>query len=1152
MTRLHRQLIVGLLLLIGMAAPLLAQNAAPKQGGLRAEDIHLSAGRAAAENRDFERAIRHFREALRRIPKDPAARKEFADLLFRAGYADEALETYDGLLKEQPHRVDIRYAAVDAVMASDDWEGVLKRLDAFPANARTERRYRLRRARAYGRTKQWSRAIPIYKALVDEAPEKRESHKEYLGVLLAAYRWDDLQSQTRRYLKLWPKDPDVRLYSADLLLNQDRVEEATALLEKLSRDPKTASDPILARLADLRLACGVPGERVRSELEHATRGRKAPLIRARLAVMYAYDAQFHQAFKSLHQAIRQGADPTETLATRAEIHTIGGMYRTSLKQFELLIKIDRASSRALKDTARAAAPIHRGEEARTALRRAVITYPGDMDATYQYIALLEKRGELKEALAIVDTIADSQPKNATTRLLRGRLLVADGRKGEAKADYEFVTQLLLTHGVTGAMRKGRIFKNNMALVPSAVWITVCKRSPNDHAALAQLAKAFYREAQLGNSYDAWEKAVKAAPTKDAYRIGLVEALVARGLLAVKGSRQRLAEEMPRLVASTRLARADQARLAELLVKLEHWEDARIVTGRMLEDAPDDVHALSLHVGALLFLEREAEARKLLDEFLIRKPITPVAEFRLWTRLGALAITREDAAYPISMTGLKALLARNPKNLDIRQAIGWLATINKDYDEGRKALDSVLAELPEDANALLWRARLESWDTEYSTAIEYYDRYAKVNPGDRRLVLERARVLSWDLRYEDAWAEYTRGIREDGATDPPRDTDSAWAWTLYLEREAKKYKWNKREWHAIDTYDRLIAIQPEEPEILFDRGQMDTTLNFSRRAADYYERTILLAPGHSQARAALDYERHRLNASIRETFSYRDEKGFNNRFQIEEFLLTTTLWSPELGDILCDDMWWAGFEYEHGWYRFKNFPSVDAERYKFMLRKRFYSGLQLDAWFKRSWYSRVAHHTTNYALEANYKAFDFLRTHASFTREDILENFNTIAQETYRYNYKVGLGADLTRRLSVDAWGAWVHVSDGNDGRRARANAEYELLLYPTLLKLAYSVEYWDYDRTNQVYFSPNDFFQHGPALHWRHYLQDEHYVGTNELYYGIKLPLMIDNHGDAYFNLGLEFLWDITNQWQLGADATFIRSNPYDGTFCTAWLRYRF
>lgn len=1117
------------------------------------KDVLVRAARTAVDRRDWPAALARFREALELDAKDMELRKEFAGVLFQAGEVQNALEEYDRILEAKPNRKDIQDAVVEVCMAIRDFDGTLQRLLKYHPGREKERRFRLRLARAYVWTHQSARGVPIFAALVKDDADDQAVFSEYLSALLDANQWDDFATESQRYRKKWPDDKKITLNLVDVLRRQDRIPEALKVLEGLVRDPKAAPDGAWLRLADLRLGCGREPAEVRRMLENAAKGRKAPMIRARVALLYGYDGAFHHAFDSLKQAEQEGAKPELMEATAAELFSLGLMHRTAFEQFNGHWERGWKTVRVLKGIATAALPLYRDDKAKTALRRALILFPDDRDATHRYVLLLEERGETRAGLDVINSVLAKIPDNPTARLLRGRLMKSMGRTGEAAKDFDFVGAHIIEKGTTGVVETGILMRQYLDLTPPDVWRKVCAQRPEDTTARAHLAAALYRDGLLKEAVKEFAAVVKAQPDRPAYRLGLIEALEAEGIAADPQKRQRVEAELDALADTSRLRRPELARLAEFLVQLEHWEAVVRVTAEMLRRQPDDAHGTALHAGALMALGRTGEADAAIARYLAMGPANLPAQFRLWTRLGSIGRGGEkDTAFRAAITRLELLAQQFSKNPDILYAAGWLAATHRDFASARRFLDAVLDRIPDDAEALLWRARLESWDENYDESLDYYARYEKANPGDRQLCLERARVLGWALNYDESLEEYTRGIRGLGAADPVPEGGDEWARALYLEREAKRENWNQRERHAIEYYDQLLELRPEDPEIIFDRGQMATRLGFSRPAEGFYERALFLAPGHTQAADALDYERTRRRARIIERYDFRKEKGFSNLFEITEHLWTTTVWSPELSLGWLGDMWWFGLESQIAFYEFEDFPDPVGLRGRVLARKRFYNGLQLDFWLRESRYSRPVHSTTNLALEARYKAFDCLETLIGYDRQDVIENYRTIANETQRNRFRLGLAGDVTDRLRIETEGAYLYYEDDNNAIRAKGNISYKLLKYPRVLKLAYGVEYWDYEKQDRVYFSPHEFVQHGPSLHWRHYLNKEHYAGANELYYGIKVPLMFDNNGDTYAGVGLEFLWDITRKWQLAASFDGTWSNPYTGYFGTVWLRYRF
>ncbi len=1110
-------------------------------------ELLIRSARTAARRRDWEPALNRFEEALPLCPDDADLQKEYAGILYQSGNAAKALDEYDRILETRPDRADVQDAAVEVCMAVQDFESVLERLLEYRPGREKERDFRLRLARAFTWTDQPDRAAPVYAGLVREDPSSRTVYNEYLNALLAAHFWGEFDEQSKLYLERFPDDERVQLFRVDALLLHDKVPEALSLLEGLIKDPKAAPEEAWLRAADLYLAVGRSPAEVGKMLERAAAGRSAPKLRARLALLSAYDGAFHAAFSHLSAAAQMGASEDLLASTRAELFALGQMQRTALDCFESADRPTEASVRALKGIAASALALDRQERAKSALRRALIRYPGDMDATYRYVRLLAEYGDTATALDVINMTLAGRPENPTARLLRGRLRVAVGRPEEAEEDFDFVASLLAEEGAKAVLERGRVTQRYMDLVPADVWLDVCERSPDDVVARGRLAAALFRERRLHESARVWDSLMTEHPDEPMYRLGLVEALAVVGATLEPEERERLSSEMEVLSGSPGLSRSDLGRLAELLAKLTKWEALVRVSKRMLEEQPDDGHATALHAGALMALDRTTEAEASIEWYLHLEPDNVLSGFALWTRLGDLGAGPKDEAFRLAMNHLQEMCAEHPDNFDLLYAAGRLAATHRQFDQARALFDALLAVLPDDPATLLWRARVEGWDGNHEESVQFYVLYENANPYDGRVHLEKARALGWAGRFDESLDAYTRGIELLTVDERIQAAAGNLAEVLRLEREAKRAGRARRERRAISYYDQLLGLRPDDSEVLFERGQIETRLGFSRRAAGYYERILLLTPGHNEARDALAHEESRLGPSLIQSYDFRKEDGFDDRFEITEHLITTRLWSPEL-----DGMWRFGVESQKAFYRFREFPDPTGWRGRIMAQKRFDSGLQLDAWLRESWFNNPDHTTINLAIEARHKAFDRIETLLGFDREDVIENYPTLAADLQRDRIRLGLAGDPTPRVRLETEGAYVHYEDDNDGVQGLGSVSYELLRYPRLLKISYGAEYRDFEHQERIYFSPEEFVQHGPTVHWRHYLQRQHYSGANQLYYGFKMPLRLDSRGDLYIGGAVEFLWDITHRLQVGAEASTIFSHPYDAYFGRTWLRYSF
>jgi tetratricopeptide (TPR) repeat protein len=74
----------------------------------------------------------------------------------------------------------------------------------------------------------------------------------------------------------------------------------------------------------------------------------------------------------------------------------------------------------------------------------------------------------------------------------------------------------------------------------------------------------------------------------------------------------------------------------------------------------------------------------------------------------------------------------PADRAMRRLLGRVLGDAGDYDEGRRVLNSLLAEAPDDVEALATLATIERWDQRYDEARRLFARAAALSPGDADL------------------------------------------------------------------------------------------------------------------------------------------------------------------------------------------------------------------------------------------------------------------------------------------------------------------------------------------------------------------------------------------------------------------------------------
>jgi tetratricopeptide (TPR) repeat protein len=135
----------------------------------------------------------------------------------------------------------------------------------------------------------------------------------------------------------------------------------------------------------------------------------------------------------------------------------------------------------------------------------------------------------------------------------------------------------------------------------------------------------------------------------------------------------------------------------------------------------------------------------------------------------------------------------------------------DAGESAKALalyDEILAENPNDVDALLRSGKLLSWDRRYDEALARYEKALALDPHNESVLLERGKVLLWSRRYDEAVSAFELVLQEN-PTEP-------WA----LCGTAQAYAWRGQNAKARPYYERALAADPNLKEAQLGLAYVD--------------------------------------------------------------------------------------------------------------------------------------------------------------------------------------------------------------------------------------------------------------------------------------------------------------------------------------------
>lgn len=163
-------------------------------------------------------------------------------------------------------------------------------------------------------------------------------------------------------------------------------------------------------------------------------------------------------------------------------------------------------------------------------------------------------------------------------------------------------------------------------------------------------------------------------------------------------------------------------------------------------------------------------------------------------------------------------------------------------EALRLYEAVLANDPNNVQALVRTGMLLSWQNKFDAALERYARVLKIEPKHPKARLERAKVLSWAKRYPQAAAAFKEILADD-----PNNIDAllgvarvtSWsgnqsgaraAYLRILERNpenmeatlgvAQTYAWSGQESTAREWYGRVLTTQPDRREAILGTAYLD--------------------------------------------------------------------------------------------------------------------------------------------------------------------------------------------------------------------------------------------------------------------------------------------------------------------------------------------
>jgi len=499
--------------------------------------------------------------------------------------------------------------------------------------------------------------------------------------------------------------------------------------------------------------------------------------------------------------------------------------------------------------------------------------------------------------------------------------------------------------------------------------------------------------------------------------------------------------------------------------------------------------------------------------------------------------------------LAAVETQYSRDIVVLETKANVALGKQDFSEALKFSDELIKRSPKNhpnETALLIKAEIASWQRSYANALVNYDSLISRANGQKseyfrqKAYREKGRVLGWMARYGDAETVYDEAVRSY-----PNNKG------LQAESLAKRAYYRNTWRPAVEGYKNWLLVEPNDPEALFDLGQLYMQSAKWSEAAETYQMMLKLMPEHRQA--ALAKEKGDILSSkrlFRSGIEY-----FNGKSEWKSTNVSYTGLYSSLSYPLEEQL--TGFiHYDNKSFSFENFPG------KFH-QNNITTGIEyrhLPDFVIRGAYS---YHANSQNIENNHTGFletqsqPFNNVHldVAFRNEEVIDNAETLRSRLQRDRWQGRLLYDGYRNWNAGLDYEVASYSDGNRCFTAGGDVTAHLLVGKERLNLVYRLQnYGFHDVSLHSYWTPSSFTTHSVGIDFRHYFNGELFQGVNETYYTTSYKVIAEPNDNVSHQVRATLCHDWSNRFSSSLETQYSWATAafYEDKMVKAEIRWFF
>jgi tetratricopeptide (TPR) repeat protein len=393
--------------------------------------LYISSNRTA----DAERLLL---DLVRLQPADRAHRIRLAQFYVRQDQLDAAERALRDGIKVIPEDRDLKLSLVEFLTSRRGQDAAEKELKAMVAADPSDFEMNFSLAKFYQNTGRSLLAEGIYQHVIDQ--EKLDA-----AGLAARDRLAELRAQRNdvagaqkligEVLAKSPRDDDALLLRGNIALSKSDPKSAIADLRSVLRDQPNAIG-VLRVLARAHLANGEPALAQETMQRAVEANPKDPSVRLDLAQLLTELGKPEQAKPILADLVKEQPNSLPALDALFRASLATKDYETARSAADAMVATQPRTALGYLYQGMLAEEAKRSQDALRLYSQAVDLQPNALEPLHAQIRLLVALKRIPEAIQRLDDVSAKDPTAATAPDLKGELLLAQGKAGDAISAYQ--------------------------------------------------------------------------------------------------------------------------------------------------------------------------------------------------------------------------------------------------------------------------------------------------------------------------------------------------------------------------------------------------------------------------------------------------------------------------------------------------------------------------------------------------------------------------------------------------------------------------------------------------------------------------------------------------------------------------------------------